>query len=826
MEIQFSVRGLVEFLLRGGDIDNRRLAGAENAMQEGSRIHREIQKSMGPAYSAEVGMYYEFTVKLKNFYEFEQELIDRTSQEYRIVVSGRADGILTTDSYVMVDEIKGTYRKLNKIKEPVPVHLAQAKCYAFFYAEQNGLSEIMVRLTYCNLETEQIKYFEEMYSYEELRLWYESLMEECQKWTDHMILWRRKRDESIKSLKFPFPYRPGQRELVENVYRSIYHGKKLFLEAPTGVGKTISTVYPSLYALGEGKADRLFYLTAKTITRTVAEETFSLLRENGLSAKSVIITAKEKICPCEETICNPENCPYAKGHFDRINECLLACITKEQCFTREIISQYAQKYQVCPFELSLDLSLYSDAIICDYNYVFDPHVYLKRFFAEGKTEQYIFLIDEAHNLVERGREMYSAELLKEDFLALKRSIRDEMATEPNVRFETIVYHLDKCNREFLSLKRECVDNALINPSVEALIKALERLSEAINKYLDDTEYTGKKGNAIRDEILDFYFEVSHFLMIAELLDEHYVKYALLTDDGDFLVKLFNVDPSLNLRSAMGYARSSVLFSATLLPIQYYKKLLGGTGEDYEVYADSTFQPEKRGIFISGDVTSKFSARSEDEYRRIAGYIREVIECRYGNYLVFFPSHSFLKRVYDIFMEEQYEESYMDCLVQESTMTEEQREEFLQAFRQSNSALPDAQGGIGASDDRILLGFCVQGGLFSEGIDLKKDSLIGAIIVGTGLPQVCLERELLRNYFEKEEGNGFDYAYRYPGMNKVLQSAGRVIRTAEDIGVVVLLDYRFLRPEYTRLFPREWENYEEVTKEGIAKRIDRFWNEWL
>lgn len=868
--------------MRSGDIDNRHAAQSENAMQAGSRMHREIQRSMGPEYRAEVSLSH--TVSLGS---------------YELMIEGRADGIFMQDGTAAVDEIKGTYRSLHGIRQPVPVHLAQAKCYAYIYALQEKLSEIRVRMTYCQLETEAVKYFEEAYSFEELSLWFDALITEYRKWSDYRMDWLERRNASIRELAFPFPYRKGQKELVTYVYQTIYHKRKLFIEAPTGVGKTISTVYPALKALGEGRADRLFYLTAKTITRTVADDTLRLLSEKGMLLKRVLLTAKEKICPQAETVCNPEACPYAKGHYDRINDCLYECLTGEDSFSREVIERYAEKHRVCPFEMSLDMSLFSDAVICDYNYVFDPHVYLKRFFGEGNAERYLFLIDEAHNLVERGREMYSAVLYKEDFLELKRVISkalegrnaagiltDAMQEENqgagqmtladtaqeehrgagqmtlsdtaqekyqgagqvtladttqekyrgtgqgSAQLYAIRRLLDQCNKELLARKREC-EGCVTDPELGSFTLALNRLSEAMGKYLENTDSGGMPE---REEILDFYFEVSHFLMITELVDEHYVPYMQLDEDGRFLVKLFCVDPSSNLEECMGRAVSSVLFSATMLPIQYYKKLLGGTSEDYEVYAGSTFDDRKRGIFIADDVTSKYTRRGEDEYRRVAKYIRRIVDCRYGNYMVFFPSHQFLRKVYEVFSEEEYDASYMDCIVQEGNMDESAREAFLARFsgaqgQQAEGECMETDGSGDASQceeaqDRCLIGFCVLGGLFGEGIDLKRDALIGVIIVGTGLPQVCAERTILKDHFDGDGGVGFDYAYRYPGMNKVLQAAGRVIRTAEDIGIVALLDYRFCHPEYRAMFPREWESMEQVRLDTVGRRIERFWDEWL
>ena len=426
MEIKVSVRGLVEFLLRTGDIDNRKKSAPDDAMAEGSRIHRMIQKKMGSSYHAEVMLRYR-----------------RDCGEYDLVVEGRADGIIDSDP-VAVDEIKGTYRDLSRMKEPNPVHLAQAKCYAWMYGQEHGKERMEVSMTYCNIETEEIRYFKFVYEMSDLEEWFDSLLQEYRKWSDADIAWKRLRQDSIHSLSFPFPYREGQKELVTHVYHTICHSRKLFIEAPTGAGKTISTVFPAVKAVGEGKADRIFYLTAKTIARTVADRTFDLLRERGLHFKTVVLTARDKICFMEESECNPDSCPYAKGHFDRINDAIFELMTTKEHYSREEIEACAQKYKVCPFELSLDVSYWVDAIICDYNYVFDPHVRLQRYFADGERGEYIFLVDEAHNLVERAREMYSAKLEKEEFLAAKKYY------EP---FKSVVKQINSCNRKLLELKR-------------------------------------------------------------------------------------------------------------------------------------------------------------------------------------------------------------------------------------------------------------------------------------------------------------------------------------------------------------------------------------
>lgn len=845
-EIKISVRGLVEFLLRQGNIDHRYYGGQEQAMQEGSRIHRMIQHRMGSEYQAEVFLRY-----------------IHPTLNYDLVVEGRADGIIDTENKteghkVIIDEIKSTYQDITQINHPIEVHLAQAKCYAYMYAFQKKLSNIKVRITYCNIETEEIRYFDEEFTWEDLKKWFEALMADYQKWSDYQWQWKQIRTGSIQDLQFPFAYRKGQKQLAAYVYQTIFHKRKLFLEAPTGTGKTISTIFPAIKAIGKGMGNRIFYFTAKTITRTAAENTFLLLRQKGLHFKSIIITAKEKICFMEKTECNPDACCYAKGHYNRINQAIYDLLVQEESFSREKIEEYAKKHKVCPFEMSLDISLFADGIICDYNYLFDPHVALKRFFGNYSGDNSLFLIDEAHNLLERGREMYSACLVKEDFLALKRKLKIQMdsfacksnsnKSNSNMKKQKrkkavkdiivkrdygsqLVRQLEKCNKEFLALKKQSEENYIIQ-DIDKLTEEIRKLQGIIESYLAEQEETEVD---IKEEILEFYFTLYHFLMIYERIDENYIIYTQ-TEAKQFQLKLFCVNPSANLKECMEKGRSSILFSATFLPIQYYKGLLGGETEDYEVYADSVFDPRKKAVFIASDVTSQYSRRSQEEYYKIAYYIEEVVKNRHGNYMVFFPSYSFLFEVYSIYME-YFAASDRKCVIQQEKMSEQEREEFLEQFQkekkqtqQTDSSEPlqeeyDNYNNC-ESCDKMLIGFCVLGGIFGEGIDLKNDSLIGVIIVGTGLPKVCTERGILKDYFDKKEKNGFDYAYRYPGMNKVLQAAGRVIRTAEDIGIIVLLDERFQYPVYQKMFPKEWTDFEVVRADTIARRIEYFWDSWL
>ncbi len=777
--VKISVRNLVEFILCSGDIDNRiGVSVRAEAMQEGSRMHRKIQKRMGVNYQAEVPL-----------------SIHISTDSYTLLLEGRADGILLEEETV-IDEIKCVYRSLELLEEPVFVHQAQAMCYAYIYAAQKNLDCITVQMTYCNLDTEEMKRFRIPFSFEELKQWFFSVIAQYQKWADFQIHWKKKMTDSILGLTFPYDYRKGQKELAGDVYRTILRKKILFIQAPTGTGKTLSTVFPAVKAVGEGLADKIFYLTAKTITASVAKETFLLLYQCGYQAKTIVITAKEKICLCEEMDCNPIHCPYAKGHYDRVNDAVYDLLQKEDFFTREVLQRQAETFQVCPFELCLDTALWSDVVICDYNYAFDKRVRLKRFFAEGQKGDYIFLVDEAHNLVERAREMYSAQIYKEDVLTVKKLLKNKS--------KKLDQAFTSCNKFLLELKRECDVCRVYEGDLGSMIFSFMRLAERLDFFLQ-----GNPAFPDKKEVMEFYLNLRTFLSTYETIDERYVIYSEHEADGRFKLRLFCVDPSKQLQECLDKGRAAVFFSATLLPIQYYKEMLSTKTDNYAVYAQTSFSKEQSFLCIGKDVSSRYKRRNELEFQKIAAYIAELVSAKKGNYMVFFPSYQLMEQVFHQFR--LAAPNKLRTIVQKSGMKEDEREAFLKEFS--------------VSDENSLVAFCVLGGIFGEGIDLKEEQLIGVMIVGTGLPQIGNEREILKEYYDRKTGEGFDYAYRFPGMNKVLQAAGRVIRTALDRGVIALLDERFLENSYRRLFPREWASYTVLEQKDVKKAASDFWEQF-
>lgn len=806
--IRISVRNLVEFLLRNGDIDNRRKGKRETeAMAAGARIHRKIQGRMGAGYEAEV--------PLKADYEMEELVIS---------LEGRADGLFIREGVPTVDEIKGVYWDINDLEEPLPVHRAQAMCYACMALDggiwnkveepeatlkeaesgtekESGRTrepdQIGIRLTYCHLESEEIRYFEEQRSPEEIRGEMAHLLEEYAAWGRFLYHHREQRNASARGLSFPFPYRPGQRKLAVSAYRAMERKKTLFIQAPTGIGKTMSVLFPAVMAVGEGAGEKIFYLTAKTITRTVAEEAMEILREKGLCASSITLTAKEKLCPMAwegaRPECNPEACPRAKGHFDRVNEAVFDYIHQEETARRESILLWSERYQVCPHEFSLDLSDWMDVIICDYNYVFDPNVQLKRYFSEGVGGEYLFLVDEAHNLVERAREMYSAVLYKEDFLKIRALVKPYS--------QKLARRLSSCNKILLEMKRES-DEAVVRDSIDAFALALTGAYGELETFQE--EFRILDGN---EEFGTFYLAVRHFLNMYERRSESYCIYTEPVSAESFLLRLYCVSPAENLSACLSKGNSTIFFSATFLPIRYYKELLSGNAEEYAIYAPSPFDPSKRFLAVARDVSSRYKRRNRREYEKVLAYILTAVSGKKGNYLVYFPSYSYMEEVYQMALAEHRLDG-AKVLVQSPRMTEADREEFLAQF--------------GQEKEDSLVAFCVMGGIFSEGIDLQGERLIGVLVVGTGLPGICTEREILKDWYENQGKDGFAYAYRYPGMNKVLQAAGRVIRTDTDEGIILLLDDRFLSGEYQRLFPGEWSDCHVINYEKLPSHLSNFW----
>lgn len=773
--VQISVRRLVEFVLRGGSIDSR-MTSSDRAL-EGTKIHQLLQKSAGEEYQAEVSL-----------------KLDRTVEGVVFSLDGRADGIINEQT---IDEIKTTETVMEEITEDFrPLHWAQLICYGFMLAEKSDLPEVTLQLTYYQVADEEIKQFRRIMSREEMGVFVDDLLSKYAVWAKMSAAWEMKRNKTIQELSFPYDsYRRGQRELSIAVYRTAVSGENLFCEAPTGIGKTMSTLFPAVKAMGEGKTDKIFYFTAKTITRQVAEDALDEMRRKGLAARSVTITAKDKICFLDERKCEPDHCQFARGYYDRLNEALFDMLGQEEAITRTVVEQYARKYTLCPFELSLDVALFCDAIVCDYNYLFDPVVYLKRFFSEGPGK-YTFLVDEVHNLVDRARSMFSATLRKSLIMQVKRQLDKKL-------HKRLWNAVNAMNKVMVSLNKELIESG---ETIHVSKADLAEWNESVLKFtFVAKEWLPQNTHSeTQSDVLELYFESLRYVKIAELYDERYTTQITRTH-SDLEIKQLCLDPAFLLSEKLKLGASSVLFSATLRPIDYYTNVLGGEEDTSRMVFSSPFEQQNMHLLVADNISTKYQMRDQS-LASVVEALAALIAGKKGNYLFFFPSFQYLQNVYELFREKHPE---IVARKQEGAMDEEQREAFLEAFKAGNS--------------ETLVGFCVLGGVFSEGIDLRGERLIGAAIVGVGLAQLNPESDLIKDYYNETIGQGFDYAYQLPGMNKVLQAVGRVIRGESDRGVILLIDERFSASRYRTLFPAHWNHAKIVknTKE-ITEQVTEFW----
>ena len=755
--INLPVRALVEYVLVSGDLGGGDFVGPGRAL-EGARAHRKIQQARPSEYTSEVTISH--TIETDDFF---------------LKISGRIDGIYVYPDRVVIDEIKSTMKApKDAIAAENQLHWGQLKLYAYCYAVQRDLEDIETQLTYCQLETGAVQEVQRRFSKAELTEFFDDLIARYLEWMQVLEDWGRCRDQSIRALDFPFgDYRPGQRQMAVDVYRAIRDRGQLLLQAPTGIGKTMAALFPAVKAVGEGVTEKIFYLTARTTGRGMAEQAVEALRQKGLRLKSLTITAKEKICFCPDAGCSPEVCEFARGYFDRINDAVQQAFAHD-AFTRENIERLASDYTVCPFEFSLDLSLWADCIICDYNYAFDPRVYLRRFF-QDEVGEYTFLIDEAHNLVDRAREMFSAEIRKQPFLDLRQSIKG--------RLKKLYAAVGAINTELLHIKKRC-DAAGGELADRA---APDGLLSPVESFLKEAELWLARNiqTPFRPAVLDRYFEAVWCKRVLDGYDERYA--TLMENQGnDIQVKLFCLDPSEKLREALKRSQAAIFFSATMTPLSYFRQIFGCEESARARALPSPFPPENLCLLIAPRLSTRYKDR-ERTLPQVACMLLTFVRQRRGNYLLFFPSYRYMRQIHERFCADQPD---ADIIVQTSGMSEPERDEFLANFAHDNT--------------RTLVGFAVMGGVFGEGIDLAGDRLTGAAVVGVGLPGICLERNVIRDHFSATHDAGFEFAYMYPGLNRVLQAAGRVIRSDTDRGIVLLIDTRFGTQRYTRLFPREWQ----------------------
>jgi len=758
-------------VLRSGDLEHVFL-GASRAV-EGIRAHQSIQKSRPDTYTPEVSVSHQIET-------------DRSV----LVISGRIDGVYHDPDRVIIDEIKSTLR--GPADEEDPVHWGQAKCYAYLYGYTHQLKTVDVQLTYYQLKTGEVQEFQKSFTIDVLEDFFNDLVRHYIDWAETVAGWYDIRNASLQPLEFPFPgYRPGQREMAVDVYRTIRDRDHLLVRAATGIGKTMAVIYPSLKALAEGLTSKIFYLTARTTGRTVAEKALDELRSKGARIKSVTITAKDKICFDSDKACTAEECEFAKGHYDRIDGALKD-IFQSEAFNREAIVCAAKKHRICPFEFSLELALWADCIICDYNYAFDPRVFLRRFFME-ENSGYVFLIDEAHNLVDRAREMFSAEIWKQSFLNVRRALKSELPD--------LFRKMGRINVFLVKRRKDCeaAGNTLSEKDPPgALFPMLRGFLRATEQWL-----TLNIKTPFREDLLDLYFTVSGFVKISEQYDENYTTCTEKTGK-DLKTKLFCMDPAKSLKNALTRCNAAVFFSATLTPMHYFKNIFGCDPTASERIIASPFPKENLSVLVSDQISTRYRHRAATADRVATALIR-FVEQKTGNYLLYFPSYQYMQVIFTAF---ETARPGIETQIQAPEMSEDERERFLERFSKARA------------DTRV--GFVVMGGIFGEGIDLVGERLSGAAIVGVGLPGISMERDLIRDYFDRHHGAGFEYAYLFPGIIRVLQAAGRVIRTENDRGVVFLIGQRFVTPQYRNLLPVEWQPIKVRDEKKIGQVLKGFW----
>ncbi len=775
-ELKIAVRELIEHVLRSGDLVFE-FRGSSRPV-DGIRAHQKIQNLRPDTYQPEVSISHQVE-----------------TDRFRLIIGGRIDGVYNEPGRTIIEEIKTTTRNPDYFeKNQQPVHWAQVKTYAYIYGRQQGLEEIMTRLTYYQVDTGDAREYQLTFDISALEMFFKDLVGRYLEWAETIIDWSRRRDESIQDLDFPFAtYRPGQRQMAVEAYRAMRDRSQLLVEAATGIGKTIAVLYPAVKSIAESVSQKIFYLTARTTGRMAAEKALDELRAKGLRLKSVTLTAKDKICFCPDSACNPEECDYARGHYDRINDAVNAIFARD-AFTREQIVETARTYRVCPFDFSLDLSLWADCVVCDYNYVFDPRVYLRRFFQEENGD-YIFLIDEAHNLVDRSREMFSTEIFKQPVLDIRRQLKNEL---PHI-FKS----LGRINAWLVTARKKCAESG--NPLAEAtppddLIPLLRGFLFITERWLSRNIKT-----AFRESLLDLYFAISGFVRVADQYNECYTScYEKI--GKDLKLKLFCIDPSVHLAKAMSRCNTAVLFSATMTPIDYFKQILGCDATAHHLILHSPFPAENLGLFVCDQISTYYRQRDQT-VTQVSQTISALVEQKKGNYLLYFPSYEYMRKIYLSFSDRNPQ---IKTILQTSGMSEPEREAFLQRFTDENP--------------QTLVGFAVMGGIFGEGIDLIGDRLVGAVIVGVGLPGISLERELIKEHFARTMNGGFEYAYLYPGINRVLQAAGRVIRTEKDRGVVLLIDQRYGRYQYKSLLREEWDPVRVHDPGQLVDDLREFWNQ--
>jgi DNA excision repair protein ERCC-2 len=761
---KIGVRDLAYFIHQSGDLTTEFFSNHD--MLVGSRAHDFLQSQYSSLDKAEYYIKREISYLGKTY-----------------ILDGYIDGVLNEDETIIIEEIKSTTKELDEITiEYHKEHLAQAKIYAYLYALENNMDVINIRLTYISVIDYDVKSFDMIAKFDELEDFTLSTLEAYISWLNMLDSSKNDKNETLKTIKFPFESeRMGQRTLMKATYKALTNNEILYCIAPTGIGKTMATMFSALKTLNENY--KLFYLTAKGSGKNAPLDAIRILKDKGLKIKAIDITAKKKICNAKMGHCNPDECPYTKDYFSKLNEATKEIFSKYDIYSEDVILEITNKYKICAFEFSLYLSYFCDIVIADYNYAFDPSARLIRYF-EDDTYKPKVLVDEAHNLVDRSRDMYSANITELDIRTLRKYLN---GYKPSIRNDcNKALEILDSYREFLVDRTTIFENSMnhdLNVILRNIFQKCDQIFEE-NKKIKD-----------KDIALESYFKIMDFLNISEIFSENHRVIIKLIDDKIYMT-YFCLDASkFILETIKESIYGIVFFSATLYPIEYHANLItAGEGKFLEL--DSPFDPNNLDIIINSSVSTKYKNRI-DSIDSIIEAIEVVTESKSGNYIVFFPSYQYMNMVLEQIIDPNYE-----IIIQKNNLTELEKNEIINKFKTTKNT---------------KVGFFVMGGVFSEGIDYIGDALSGVIIVGVGLPLICDENNLLKEYYESTYNNGFNYAYTYPGFTKVIQAVGRVIRDYNDRGIAILMDERFVYNEYQQLMPKHWQKRKVITNTYMLKK---------
>ena len=773
--LRIGVGELVSFLYASGDLSSETFQNV--SLLEGTKAHQYIQRN------------YQFNDQAEVTIEHEIKINDEL-----LILSGRIDGLLVRDEKTILEEIKSTRQAIFDPQFTYKnEHLAQLKLYAWMYMKLHDLTEITGRIASIQISDYQMRYFNFTFYLTDLDAFVLEAVTDYLDWVHILQAHEEVKTESLRLLEFPFKvYRRGQREMMKAVYQTIKDEDILYAIAPTGIGKTMASLFSSLKSLTK-PTQKIFYLTAKSAGKRIALDSIELLSNQGLKSKMLEITAKDSICFLEKRRCDPEFCPFAKGFFDRLKDATIDIFQNEQLMTRETIESYARKHTICPFEFSLYVSYFVDVIICDYNYVFDPRTHLIRYFDES-TYQPIVLVDESHNMISRSRDMYTSSLKRSDIILLRRQATK---LKPSIRtgvqkvlsafdaYDTLLH-----DQSFMSFKTINIE----------FIESLKYLMKKIENALKESPSYPKK-----NEVIESYFSIFGFMKIYDYYNDAYLT-NVTKDQDELSITLQCLDASQFIyQTVRDKIYGTVFFSATLYPIEYYQTLLTlKQGETLKIR--SPFDRDRLNIVIAPYLSTRYHDRT-GSIEGVVDIILSTIESKKGNYIAFFPSYAYLNQILERMPQTKY-----SLIIQEKEMNQIQRDQIVSLFKDDQ--------------EHSQIAFFVMGGMFAEGIDYIGDMLSGVIIVGVGLPMINETNNQLKDYYQDQFNKGFDYAYQYPGMNKVIQAVGRVIRTDEDYGVAILIDDRFKQIGYQKLFPIEWKDFSIVnSKKQLKENLNTFWNKF-